>query len=335
MDIGIIGNIAIDRYILNPEDIKSAKNWLKVRGIVLEKSRKSIVPDIELLTKELNFPSILRLGGGGHNSLEAALKFPLTNRYNYYDVSCRPSFGLSRDVRVNYYFGSAPIAHALILEENEDRAIGKTERFDKDYQPSERELKALEMLLQSPILLVNSIANPPLARIIGQTYQGRKYIVVTKNLGLSELESSRLLQDSTAIIDIEESDILMGKGSQKIEKTPESIQYAIGRLMQLGSKRAIVTLGRDGAAYFENNMGWIDIARIKDGVERLEVQPYLKNFGVKKNCAGDYFAAGLLHFLEAGQDFAGAMVSSQAFVVRKRFGYPVRETDYITQNIPK
>lgn len=331
MKLGIVGNFAIDRYLLNPQDIETARKLLQRQKTLLEMGQKLVVANIEELLKNLNSPSLIRLGGGGYNSLEAFLKFNTQDSVDYYDLSHQPELKLTQNRRVSYHFGTSRISRSLILEKEGERAIAKTSRYDQNYELSEAKLASFRRLIWSwDALLANSMANYTLARTIGGEYGGKKYVVVTKNLSLEDLRATELLKDSTAIIDVEEA-LILGAETNKSKK---NIQDTINILQSLGARRAIVTLGKEGAAYYEEGMTRAQISGVKKHIENGKVLPHLQNYGIKKNCAGDYFAAALLHYLESGRDLDESVIQSHMFVIKERFRYPsIKESDFSIANL--
>ena len=322
MKTGIVGNIAIDHYILNTRDVERVMSDLQRQEIKVSPGQKLTVRDAKSIIDSISQPTLIRIGGGAYNSLLALLKFNSRDCFEYHDLSQKPKMPLATDPRITYFFGDSRIAHSLVLELAGERAIVKTERHDRTLQLSDFELQRLsKRVSRLDVLLVNSIANYQLAGAM-QSFRGRKYIVVTKNLSLEELSESRILDQSTAIIDIEEAYILKDTSTSR---TSGNMQEIIARLKRLGARRVVVTLGEDGIVYHNGN-GIIKCATLPRVEEKIRKQMLF--FGTRKTGAGDFFAAAIVHYAERFS-FDKAALYAQMFVVKNLLNFPrIQAEDY-------
>ena len=338
--IGIVGNIALDYYLLNYNDTQRVKEKLATWGIELEAGKKITDDKVNGLLAKLEQATMRKLGGGGYNSLKAFLEISRNNDFLYYDISQKPPKieRLREDKRVTYNFRNLSyICQGLIIRKGNDRTIIKTPRYDRGINVKREDLESLANgLTNSDVIFVNSIGNYYVADTIGRNFSDKpKYVVVTKTLIENELKPSKLLVNSLSIIDVDEIDILgypitktNGSSIFENENNKRSIKNAIEKLLKLGAKKAIVTLGQEGVVYSENG----SIKRVSTKREKeAEIQDSMATYNILKNGTGDYFASGLVFYLENMPDFEEAITNAQIFVIKNMLKYQdITERDFET-----
>jgi len=321
VQVSILGNVALDHYVLNPNDLGIVEREIQEHGIVLNPEPKQVVENVcELLSDLDNKVDIIkRLGGGGYNSLQAFLQlYDVDDRFVYCDLSRRPLMrGL--DQRVDYNFmDMSGLCSSLVLELSDRRKILKTERYDRDVKPTDF-ADVLKKVEDSDFIFINSIANNFLAMAIsGYFLTGKpkkKYIVVTKNFCENRLTHSGLLYGATAIMDMDEAGVF-GIDS---EQTLGNVGEVVSKLRDFGAKNVVVTLGKNGAVFYD--WGKISVVSTVDGLEE-EIQEHIRFYKIPRTGAGDFFAAGLTYYSEQGQSLEEAITNAQRFVLEKKFRFP-------------
>jgi len=331
--IGIFGNITVDHYLLNKSYLEEVNKIIKSKGIELRHEvLKQTIPTPEFLEilEEVKRKHIFlkRNGGGGMNSLQAFLhllySMPSQNSeisLLYSDLSDHPT--IRTNPRIEYQFKKkADLCLALIskIEVNgaPDRKIYKTDRYDKKVKLEESDLEEIaNEVKECDVILANSIGNYQVAETTAKNSCGKsKYVVVTKNLTKSELESSRLLAGSTAVIDIDEANIL----GCNVEYSQENVKNIVEELLSLGAINPIITLGKDGVIFYEHGPRSIHKISTERDLEK-KIQSHINSFDISKTGAGDWFVAALAYYHETGGVLEQAIKDSQIFVVKNLFKF--------------
>lgn len=329
---GIFGNVAEDDY-LNSEAIGKTKELLTQRGIDVNKSPKQVIDydTFEYVLNEIKTNIILtKMGGGGYNSLKAFLYLANGDmNFIYHDLSKKPieernepseekiDSLMIENPKVVYCFGNkSEICKSLILEEQIKRSIYKTERYDRNILLGKSDLEQIMNIIDKcDVVFINSLANYQVVETLGRYDEKPKYVVVTKNLSESQIRDSKIVGGSTAIIDIEESEVIGGSR----EKTPRNIEYVIEKLISLGAKNAIVTMDKEGVA-FSNGDDEISTVFTNRDIEK-KIQEHIKRCSIFKTETGDFFAAAIAYYLEMGKSLQDAITDSQIFVIKEKLRF--------------
>lgn len=329
-EMHVVGSIVIDSYLLNPSYTPRVKDKLAIAGIPLTSSPKQITDKIVGFISTLEETTFSKLGGGGYNSSKALTYFPGV-RITYHDLS-RPPEGQKLRKGVNYKFLSFNnVSRALVLGEKNDRVCIKTPRFDRMLELKRKDLEGfIEELESADLVLVNSLSNYSLTEIIGSSPKLRekpRYVVVTKNLPEYQLSRSGMLAEACAVIDIEESEIL---GCIPDNQGRKSLQEITQALFRLGAHKTVVTMGGEGAAFYEPTQKTIRVVSTTPEVEQ-EIQKHLSENGVLKNGAGDYFVAALSMYAREN-NLEDSVRLAQMFVIKNLLKYNnIKEEDFISK----
>jgi hypothetical protein len=336
--IGIIGNLAADYSLLNEnkENNENLKRIIKNAGIELNKEPKQMDYRTGIVLEEIlqNLDVMIKVGGGGYNSLRA---FELLNNHKleYLDLTenSQENLPLISRTGIEYVFlNKCPLSKSLILNIENDRKILKTLREDKNARLSNQELDYfIKKIGKYEGLFINSFGNYNLAEIIGQQKSDiEKFIVVTKSLSYKELLNSKIVNNATAIIDIDEADFInqsLEYTNGRVIKSNKNLEKINKTLYQLGAKRTIITMGKSGVAFFESENNKTTRIYMPEIIEN-KIQKYISDFRIKKNGAGDYFAGCVFHSLMLMKerkkeiDLPRILGSAQLFVIENLFKYP-------------
>lgn len=328
MNFALFGNIAMDNYPFNPSKVKEE---LERKGKYPGDGKKVIYEDTILLIDDVarEQEMLLRAGGGAYNSLQAFLRFANGDRFVYYDFSANP--GVRRDRRAVYEFrGLSEICNSLVIDFGGRRTTIKTQRYDKDVRIPESELERIaEIVKSSDAVFINSIANYQLAETLGRASREKeKYVVVTKNLSEEEIAQSKLIDGAVSILDIEEASVLGIKTSGE-----KAVLDSLYRLSTLGARVPVVTLEKDGVAYYNPEACAVRFCSTRPEVEG-RVQRHVNENGILKTGAGDNFAAALSYFLAKGVELDEAVLGAQMFVIRHKLRFPeIYESDFQTKQV--
>ncbi len=331
----IFGNIANDHYPINNTETEPIKGQIEKKVHLTDRAKQTLIRTenfgIEDLIAELaqNFRLISKTGGGGYNALKAFSKMNNNGfAFLYYDLS-KPIEKRIRDSRIEYGFrGLAEICSSIILPRGEsDRQCLTSTRYDRSAVLSQSEIEYLAQQINAcDVVFINSIANQQLVQEVSRhSNNKKKYVVVTKK----ELAGRETLENSTAIIDIEEGDVI-GCGA---EKSKENIINIIDKLLSTKVRLPAVTLGEDGVAFYNN--GQIKRMHTKYDVE-TRIQDYIRNpLGkAQRNGSGDFFAASLIYNLELGTPIEDAIRKAQIFVIQEKLKYKhIKEQDFEVEEV--
>lgn len=328
--IFIAGNITIDNYpLLNRGNESEVYAYFESMGIKIVPKRKQEITFLREAVEKIKKKAtiIRRAGGGAYNSVVAlSQKLERGTLFDYYDLSPAPS-KVKLIGSVNYHFQRLSGLTEAIAIENAERAILKTKRDDGQTLLTEEEIEELKNLMRgSDFIVINSLGNPIVAREISRERGAERYITITKSLNLEDLAVSGILRDAFAVLDIEESDIL---GIEPRLDKPH-VKSIILKLLELGAKKAVLTLGKEGAIFGDRDSNHIQWCRVKEKTEE-KVETHIEECRIRKTGTGDYFLSCLLIAQENLSVLEQVVKKAQEETVREKLGYlDIREEDFET-----